>query len=156
MTMLAFAASTLIITQIVATAIIIAMTALALTVATLVITQIVATTIIIAMTALPLTVTALVITQIVATTIIVAMTALPLTAAPLAAVIVTTIHLHRCTVLTVVMANNMISSGYARHCATTDALMHGPVRHPAVPPAHAPAAGRSAAAGLAVVTREQS
>jgi len=102
------------------------------------------------------TVAALVITQIVATTIIVTMTALSFTVAPLAAVIVTTIHLHRCTMLTVVSGNNMISSGYARHCATTDALMHGPVRHAAVTTAHAPAAGRSPAAGLAVVTGEQS
>ena len=156
MTMLAFAASTLIITQIVATAIIIAMTALALTVATLVITQIVATTIIIAMTALPLTVTALVIAQVMSPAIIVAVSALPLTAAPLAAVIVTTIHLHRCTVLTLVMANSLVRSGYARHRATTDALMHGPVHHTAVTTAHAPTAGRSPAAGLAVITREQS
>jgi hypothetical protein len=180
MTMLAFAASTIIITQIVATAIILAMTVLTLTVTTLVITQVVTNAIVLAMTALTLTVTALVITQIVATTIIVAVSAftltvttlviaqvmsttiivavsaLPLTVAPLAAVIVTTIHLHRRTMLTLVMANSMVRSGYARHRATTDALMHGPVHHTAVTTAHAPTAGRSPSAGLAVITREQS
>jgi hypothetical protein len=180
MTMLAFAASTLIITQIVATAIILAMTVLTLTVTTLVITQVVTNAIILAMTVLTLTVTTLVITQVVtnaivlamtaftltvttlviaqvmSTTIIVAVSALPLTVAPLAAVIVTTIHLHRRTMLTLVMANSLVRSGYARHRATTDALMHGPVHHTAVTTAHAPTAGRSPAAGLAVITREQS
>ncbi len=132
------------------------MTVLAFAASTVVITQIVANAIVLAMTAFTLTVTTLVITQIMSPAIILAMTALTFTGSPLAAVIVTTIHLHCCALLSVVMANNMVRSGSARHCATTDALMHGPVRHAAMTTAHAPAAGRSPAAGLAVVTGEQS
>lgn len=156
MTMLAFATSTIVITQIVATATILAMTVFTFTVAAFVIAQVMTNAIVLAMTAFTLTVTALVITKIMPPAIIVAVTAFALTVAPLAAVIVTTIHLHRCTMLSFVMANSMARSGYARHCATRDTLMHGPISHASVATAHPPAAGRSPAAGLAIVTGEQS